>query len=121
MVFSRRMWSRGVAALGCGALVSAALAGCSSSAPNSSASSSGPVTISLMAGGNDPAATKFATDLAAAFHKANPTITVKVDTRPAGTDGDNLIKTKLVHRDAWTTCSSTTPDRCSRPSTPTRR
>jgi raffinose/stachyose/melibiose transport system substrate-binding protein len=48
-----------------------------------------------MAGGNDPAATKFANDLATAFHQANPTITVKVDTRPGGTDGDNLVKTRL--------------------------
>ena len=96
---SRRMWSRAVAALGCGALLSAALAGCSSSASSSGSSgssSSGPVTISLLAGGNDPAATKFATDLAAAFHKANPTITVKVETRPGGTDGDNLVKSRLA-------------------------
>jgi raffinose/stachyose/melibiose transport system substrate-binding protein len=96
---ARRMRSRAVAALGCGALLSAALAGCSSSTPSSGSSgssSSGPVAISLMAGGNDPAATKFATDLAAAFHKANPTITVKVDTRPGGTDGDNLVKTRLA-------------------------
>jgi raffinose/stachyose/melibiose transport system substrate-binding protein len=91
-MFSRRTSSRVVAVLGCGALLSAALAACSSSAN----SSSGPTTISLMAGGNDPAATKFATDLAAAFHKANPTITVKVDTRPGGTDGDNLVKTRLA-------------------------
>ena len=96
---SRRMWSRASAALGCGALLSAALAGCSSSTPSSGSSgssSSGPVTISLLAGGNDPAATKFATDLAAAFHKANPTITVTVETRPGGTDGDNLVKTRLA-------------------------
>lgn len=96
---SRRMWSRAVAALGCGALLSAALAGCSSSTASSGSSgssSSGPVTISLMAGGNDPAATKFATDLAAAFHKANPAVKVKVDTRPGGTDGDNLVKTRLA-------------------------
>jgi len=96
---SRRMWSRAVAALGCGALLSAALAGCSSSTPSSGStgsSSSGPVTISLLAAGNDPAATKFATDLAAAFHKANPTITVKVETRPGGTDGDNLVKSRLA-------------------------
>lgn len=90
-MFSRRTTSRVVAALGCVALLGAALAACSSSAN----SSSGPTTISLMAGGNDPAATKFANDLAHAFHKANPTITVKVDTRPGGTDGDNLVKTRL--------------------------
>jgi raffinose/stachyose/melibiose transport system substrate-binding protein len=78
--------------LGGVALVGAALVACSSS---SASSSGGATTISLLAGGNDPAATKFANDMAAAFHKANPTITVKVDTRPGGTDGDNLVKTRL--------------------------
>src|SRR5215470_17680217 len=90
-MFSRRTTSRVVAALGCVALLGAALAACSSA----NGGSGGPTTISLMAGGNDPAATKFATDLANAFHTANPTITVKVDTRPPGTDGDNLVKTRL--------------------------
>lgn len=33
--------------------------------------------------------------LIAAFEKANPDITVKLDTQPAGTEGDNLMKTKL--------------------------
>ena len=91
-MFSRRTAVRVAAALGGVALVSMMLVACSSS----SNSSNGPVTISLMAGGNDPAATKFATDLAAAFHQANPTITVKVDTRLPGTDGDNLVKTRLA-------------------------
>src|SRR4051812_32308874 len=30
-----------------------------------------------------------------AFQKANPTIKVKTETRPQGTEGDNLIKTRL--------------------------
>ncbi len=55
-----------------------------------------PVTISLLAAGNDPTTTKFANDLAKKFMAANPTITVKVETRPGGTDGDNLIKTRLA-------------------------
>jgi len=33
--------------------------------------------------------------LVAAFEKAYPDIKVKVDTRPQGTDGDNLVKTQL--------------------------
>jgi raffinose/stachyose/melibiose transport system substrate-binding protein len=90
-MFFRRTAARVVATLGGVVLVGAALVACSSSA----SSSGGATTISLMAGGNDPAATKFANDLADAFHKANPTITVKVDTRPGGTDGDNLVKTRL--------------------------
>lgn len=79
------------------ALLGAALAACGSS-NGSSGNSSGSTatTISLLAGGNDPAATKLANDLSAAFEKANPNITVKVETRPGGTDGDNLIKTRLA-------------------------
>jgi raffinose/stachyose/melibiose transport system substrate-binding protein len=74
------------------ALLVLTLVGCSSG----SSSSSGPTSITLLAGGNDPAATKFANTLAQGFEKANPTIKVKVDTRPGGTDGDNLVKTRLA-------------------------
>ncbi|WP_250545643.1 ABC transporter substrate-binding protein [Paenarthrobacter sp. DKR-5] len=70
-------------------MLAATLAACGS------ASGSGSTTISLLAGGNDPVNTKFANDLATAFQKENPSITVKVETRPGGTDGDNLIKTRL--------------------------
>lgn len=34
--------------------------------------------------------------IAAAFMKANPDITVNVEYRPGGTDGDNIIKTRLA-------------------------
>ncbi|HWU47659.1 MAG TPA: ABC transporter substrate-binding protein [Humibacter sp.] len=88
-MFSRRTAARVAAMLGGAALLGASLVGCSAGSGGSG------VTISLMAGGNDPAATKFANTLATAFHKANPTIKVKVDTRPGGTDGDNLVKTRL--------------------------
>lgn len=88
-MFSRRTTTRVVATLSGLAIAALALAGCSSSG------GSGSTTISLLAGGNDPVNTKFANDLATAFHKANPSITVKVETRPGGTDGDNLIKTRL--------------------------
>lgn len=89
-MFSRRTATRVAATLGGVALIGAALAGCSSSG-----GSGGATTISLLAAGNDPASTNFAKDLTKAFHKANPTITVKVETRPGGTDGDNLVKTRL--------------------------
>ncbi|WP_125612355.1 ABC transporter substrate-binding protein [Specibacter cremeus] len=87
-MFSRTTATRIAATLGGVALLGATLVGCSSGA-------SGTTTITLMAGGNDPAATKTAKDFAAGFEKANPTIKVKVDTRPGGTDGDNLVKTRL--------------------------
>ena len=79
----------------CGmALLSLALT--SRSGATVAATTADPVTISLLAGGNDPAALKFATDLANKFMAANPTIKVKVETRPGGTDGDNLVKTRLA-------------------------
>ncbi|MGN6761753.1 MAG: ABC transporter substrate-binding protein [Leifsonia sp.] len=88
-MFSRKTTTRVVAALGGIALAALTLAGCSSSG------GSGAKELSLLAGGNDPANTKFAKDLATAFEKANPGITIKVETRPGGTDGDNLVKTRL--------------------------
>ena len=33
-----------------------------------------------------------------AFQAANPGITVKTDTRPGGSEGDNLVKTQAGHR-----------------------
>ncbi|WP_158867659.1 ABC transporter substrate-binding protein [Leifsonia sp. AG29] len=90
-MFSSRTATRIAATLGGVALLGAALAGCSTSG----GSSGGATTISMLAPGNDPISTKLANDLATAFHKANPSITVKVETRPGGTDGDNLVKTRL--------------------------
>lgn len=89
-MFSSRTATRIAATLGGVALLGAALAGCSTSG-----GSGGATTISLLAPGNDPISTKLSNDLATAFHKANPDITVKVETRPGGTDGDNLVKTRL--------------------------
>jgi len=34
--------------------------------------------------------------LAAAFHAKNPNVTIKIETRPQGGDGDNLVKTRLA-------------------------
>jgi raffinose/stachyose/melibiose transport system substrate-binding protein len=44
---------------------------------------------------NSDTAVKTGEQLAKDFTAANPNITVKVDTRPQGTDGDNLVKTRL--------------------------
>ncbi|HEV7957221.1 MAG TPA: extracellular solute-binding protein [Marisediminicola sp.] len=88
-MFSRRTATRVAATIGGAALLAATLVACSSSG------GSGKTAITFMAGGNDPAATKFANTIATGFEKANPKITVKVNTRPAGTDGDNLVKTRL--------------------------
>jgi raffinose/stachyose/melibiose transport system substrate-binding protein len=44
---------------------------------------------------NGPSTIKSAEAVIAAFQKANPGVTVKYETRPGGTEGDNLVKTKL--------------------------
>src|SRR4051812_23212834 len=105
-MISRTFATRAAVAVGGTALLVASLTGCSGGlggssgggggGDNSSSSKlTGPVTIKLLAGGNDPVATATAKAYAAGFHKAEPKVTVKVDTRPGGTDGDNLIKTRL--------------------------
>ena len=44
---------------------------------------------------NDPNNVKIAEAVIKAFEEANPDIDVKLDTRPGGGDGDNLVKTRL--------------------------
>ncbi|WP_137845422.1 extracellular solute-binding protein [Microbacterium sp. 2FI] len=68
------------------------LAGCS--AGGGEENSDGSVTLSyLVDNGEQTVATNEA--LIAAFEESNPDITIEIDTRPPGADGDNLIKTKL--------------------------
>lgn len=87
---TRRLATRLIAIGGAAALVGS-LAACSS---GGSADTGGKVTITYQAD-NGPATAATAKPLIAAFEKANPDITVKFDTRPQGTDGDNLVKTQL--------------------------
>lgn len=89
-MLSRSRPLRVVAALGGIALVATALAACSSGG----SSSNGKVSISFLTQNAAPQPDQ-AKALVAAFEKANPNITVKIDTQPAGTEGDNLMKTKL--------------------------
>jgi raffinose/stachyose/melibiose transport system substrate-binding protein len=91
-MFIRRTASRAIAALGATALAGIALTGCSAGGSGGSTSNAA---ITFLAAGNDPASIKTANDLVTGFNKVYPKIKVKVDTRPAGTDGDNLIKTRL--------------------------
>jgi raffinose/stachyose/melibiose transport system substrate-binding protein len=88
-----------IAAVTVGPLVAlAACGGSSSSSSSGSASGSGAgagkTTITLLVDNQDTTV-KAAKAEIDAFQKANPDITVKMDTRPQGSDGDNIIKTKL--------------------------
>jgi len=58
-------------------------------------SGGGKVTLSFLVD-NNPATVKMADGVVAAFHARNPNISVKVNTRPQGGDGDNLVKTRLA-------------------------
>ncbi len=73
-------------------LTALALAGCSGGAGGGSADGKVEITF-LTTNGDDSIATGNA--LISAFEKANPDITVTLNTRPGGTEGDNLVKTQL--------------------------
>lgn len=87
MNFNRK--TRIAAAVGVAAVLAASLAACSPATGGS-----GKVTISYLTGtdGNDAT---MAHDLIAAFEKANPNITVKLDAISSGGSADNDVKTKL--------------------------
>jgi raffinose/stachyose/melibiose transport system substrate-binding protein len=84
------------------AMASASLlfsAGCSAGSLGSSegggaGGSAGAVTITFLTGAED-ADVASAKAVISAFQAANPNITVKHDTRPGGSEGDNLVKTRL--------------------------
>jgi raffinose/stachyose/melibiose transport system substrate-binding protein len=87
-----RLATAGVAAA---ALVT--MAACSSGlggSGSSGSSSGGSKTLTLLVD-NQPTTIKSAQAVVNAFQQANPGVTVKTDTRPQGTEGDNLVKTKL--------------------------
>jgi raffinose/stachyose/melibiose transport system substrate-binding protein len=44
---------------------------------------------------NGEGSVKIGEGLAEAFHAKNPDITVQVQTRPGGSEGDNIVKTRL--------------------------
>ncbi len=79
------------AALAVGAL---ALSACSAGSIGGSDDSGGKTEITFLTN-NDPANVDTAEAVIKAFEKANPDITVTLDTRPGGGEGDNLVKTRL--------------------------
>jgi len=87
-----------VALLALGAASALLAAGCSAGSLGSSdaggSGSAASTTITFLTGSTD---TDVASSKAviAAFQAANPNVTVKSDTRPGGSEGDNLVKTRL--------------------------
>jgi raffinose/stachyose/melibiose transport system substrate-binding protein len=91
---------RGIALMAMAAATTLVAAGCSAGSLGSSSGggSAGGTTITFLNGNDDPTV-KSSNALIAAFMAANPGITIKLDTRPGGSDGDNLVKTKLATSD----------------------
>ena len=88
---------RGVALTALAAATTLFAAGCSAGSLGSSSGegSAGATTITFLTGATDTevASAKSAIE---AFQAANPNITIKHDTRPGGSEGDNLVKTRLA-------------------------
>ena len=86
--------SRGALAVAALAAGSVALTACSAGSLGSDDDAGGKTRITFLTN-NDPNNVKTSEAVIKAFESANPDITVKLDTRPGGGDGDNLVKTRL--------------------------
>jgi len=96
---------RGLASVALASSVALVAAGCSagslgssSDGGSSSGSAGAAVTITYLIPNDDVTAAQTKAVIAA-FQAANPGITINTDTRPGGTDGDNIIKTRLATGD----------------------
>jgi raffinose/stachyose/melibiose transport system substrate-binding protein len=92
---------RGIALVALAAASTLFAAGCSAGSLGSSSGgggggqgSAGAVTITWLTGSTDTEVAS-AKAVIEAFQAANPGITVKTDTRPGGSEGDNIVKTRL--------------------------
>ena len=103
MRFSRTA-RRGLATVAVASSVALVASGCSagslgsSSDAGSGSAGAAAVTITYLIP-NDDATAAQTKAVIAAFQSANPGITINTDTRPGGTDGDNIIKTRLATGD----------------------
>ncbi len=75
-------------------LGSGVLAGCAAGGGDDS-SEDGKVTLSFLTGDDDQILAP-SKAVAAAFEDENPDISIKIETQPGGSEGDNLIKTRLA-------------------------
>ena len=85
---------RRIGVLAVAAVTSLAMGACSAGSLGSSGGESGKVTLSFLVG-NTEDTLKPAQQVAKDFSAKNPNITIKVESRPGGSEGDNLIKTRL--------------------------
>ena len=96
-----RTGRRGLALMAAATASAMVFAGCSPGDLGSSGgggASAGATEITFLHGA-ETADVASAAALVKAFTAANPNITIKEDTRPAGSEGDNLVKTRLATSD----------------------
>jgi len=88
---------RGTALVALAAASTLVATGCSAGSLGSSSGegSAGATEITYLLGGSTDDVVASGKAMIEAFQAANPGITVKTDTRPGGSEGDNLIKTRL--------------------------
>jgi raffinose/stachyose/melibiose transport system substrate-binding protein len=91
-----RMWRAGVLAV---LVIAGVVVGCGGGDDAGGGSSgSEKVTLSFLVDNSDQGL-KPAQGVVDAFHAKNPNITIKIETRPQGSDGDNIVKTRLSTQD----------------------
>ena len=91
----KRINQRRATAVVAGVAVSTlALAACGGSDDGGGANEDGSVTLSFLVD-NSETSVALAEGLAEAYTAENPDVTVEVETRPQGSDGDNVVKTRL--------------------------
>src|SRR5262245_57145595 len=97
MAYTSPLRRLGIAAATCAAALVLAAAGGLGETDNGGGGGGGggAITLSFLVD-NNPANVQLANGVAGAFHARNPDITIKVETRPQGGDGDNVVKTRLA-------------------------
>jgi raffinose/stachyose/melibiose transport system substrate-binding protein len=91
-----RLWRAGVLAV---VVIAGVVVGCGGGDDGGGGSGGNEkVTLSFLVDNSDQGL-KPAQGVADAFHAKNPNITIKIETRPQGSDGDNIVKTRLSTQD----------------------
>jgi len=90
----RRPWMGAVLT----AVAALAASACSAGSLGSSSGDDGKVTLTFQVGNESPASV-IGEALARDFMAANPDVAIEIESRPGGTEGDNIVKTRLATGD----------------------